>query len=145
MPRRKSGTFDNKEYQNEYHKKMKTKLISFNPNNPDDMEIWEYLQTVENVTGYIKDLIREDTKKEEQKMKWFVVDERGRDIFDEMTRAKTRDEAVALARAEWDALSAHDQKLRKDFYAALAEPDEDGHIDFETCIETVSVKNPVHV
>ena len=57
-----------------------------------------------------------------------------------MTGAKSREEAVSLAREEWDALSAHDQKLRRDFYAALAEPDEDGHIDFETCVETISVK-----
>ena len=59
MPREK-GDFDNKAYQNEYHKAMKTKLISFNPANSLDMEIWEYLQTKDNVTGYIKELIRKD-------------------------------------------------------------------------------------
>lgn len=63
MPKQKSGTFDNKVYQNEYHKGMKNKLISFNPNNPDDMELWDYLQTKENKTGYIKDLIRADMRK----------------------------------------------------------------------------------
>ena len=60
MPRKKSGLFDNKVYQNEYHKAMKTKLISFNPNNPDDMKLWDYLQKQENQTGYIKNLIRKD-------------------------------------------------------------------------------------
>ena len=60
MPRKKSGNFDNKAYQNEYHKAMKTKLISFNPNNPDDMRLWDYLQTKKNQTGYIKDLIRKE-------------------------------------------------------------------------------------
>jgi len=59
MPRKK-GDFDNKAYQNEYHKAMKTKLISFNPANSLDMEIWKYLQTKDNVTGYIKKLIRKD-------------------------------------------------------------------------------------
>ena len=44
MPRKKSGLFDNKAYQNEYHKAMKTKLISFNPNSPEDMRLWEHLQ-----------------------------------------------------------------------------------------------------
>ena len=63
MPRKKSGLFDNKEYQNEYHKAMKTKLLSFNPAKLDDMILWDYLQTKENITGYIKQLIREDMKK----------------------------------------------------------------------------------
>ena len=58
--RKGKGTFDNKKYQNEYHKGMKTKLISFNPNNPDDMKLWSHLQTKENKTGYIKELIRQD-------------------------------------------------------------------------------------
>ncbi len=59
MPKKKSG-FNNKAYQNEYHKAMKTKLISFNPANNDDMTLWEYLKTKENATAYIKDLIRND-------------------------------------------------------------------------------------
>ena len=64
MARPKSGTFDNKVYQNEYHKAMKTKLISFNPANMNDMRIWDYLQTKNNQTGYIKGLIRKDMDKE---------------------------------------------------------------------------------
>ena len=63
MARPKSGTFDNRVYQNEYHKAMKTKLLSFNPSSSEDMELWEYLQCKENVTGYIKKLIREDMQK----------------------------------------------------------------------------------
>ena len=63
MPRPKSGTYNHKQYQNEYHKAMKTKLLSFNPSNPDDMIIYEYLQTKDNATGYIKDLIRADMEK----------------------------------------------------------------------------------
>ena len=60
MPRKKSGLFDNKAYQNEYHKAMKTKLISFNPNSPEDMKLWDHLQEQKNQTGYIKGLIRKD-------------------------------------------------------------------------------------
>ena len=63
MPRKKSGLFDNKAYQNEYHKAMKTKLISFNPNSPEDMQVWEHLQKQKNQTKYIKDLIRKDMPK----------------------------------------------------------------------------------
>ena len=63
MPRKKSGLFDNKVYQNEYHKAMKTKLISFNPNNPEDMKLWDHLHKQETQTGFIKDLIRTDMQK----------------------------------------------------------------------------------
>lgn len=62
MPRKK-GDFDNKAYQNEYHKAMKTKLLSFNPSNDIDMQIWQYLQTKDNITGYIKQLILKDMEK----------------------------------------------------------------------------------
>lgn len=60
MPRQKSGSFDNRAYQNEYHKAMKSKLITFNPAKADDMDLWEYIQSKGNVTGYIKKLIRDD-------------------------------------------------------------------------------------
>jgi hypothetical protein len=60
MPRKKTGLYDDKSYQNEYHKAMKNKLISFNPANEEDMKLWDYLQTKDNKTGYIKNLIRED-------------------------------------------------------------------------------------
>ena len=62
MPRTKSGTFDNKAYQNEYHKSMKTKLLSFNPNNPEDMLVWNHLMSKGrgNAFPYIKSLILKD-------------------------------------------------------------------------------------
>lgn len=62
MARPKSGLYDNKSYQNEYHKNMKTKLISFNPNDSEDMALWDHLmnQGKGNVTPYIKQLIRRD-------------------------------------------------------------------------------------
>jgi len=60
MPRKKSGEYDHKKYQNEYHKAMETKLLSFNPKSPEDMQLWEHLQKQKNQTGYIKELIRRD-------------------------------------------------------------------------------------
>ena len=64
MSRKKNGEFDNKVYQNEYHKGMKHKLISFNPNNANDMRIWDHLMSKGRgkVSPYIKDLIRKDMK-----------------------------------------------------------------------------------
>ncbi len=69
MPRQKSGNFDNKVYQNEYHKAMKTKLLSFNPSNEDDMMLWEYLQEKENVTAYIKQLIKDDLARQDPELR----------------------------------------------------------------------------
>lgn len=66
MSRKKTGQYDHKAYQNDYHKAMKTKLISFNPSNAEDMFLWEHLQKKKNVTAYIKDLIREDIDSREQ-------------------------------------------------------------------------------
>jgi hypothetical protein len=60
MPKQKSGTYDHKAYQNEYHKAMKTKVLSFNQNSADDMVLWTHLMAQANATGYIKDLIRKD-------------------------------------------------------------------------------------
>lgn len=60
MEKAKTGTFDEKAYQREYHNSMKTKLLSFNPRNPRDMEIWEHIQGKKNVTEYIKGLIVAD-------------------------------------------------------------------------------------
>lgn len=60
--------YNHKEYQNEYHKAMKNKLISFNPNSEEDMRIWDYLMSKGrgNVTPYIKRLIQEDMAKSEK-------------------------------------------------------------------------------
>lgn len=64
MAKRKRADFDNKAYQNEYHKSMKTKLISFNPCSKEDLELWNHLMSKGRgkVTQYIKDLIRRDMK-----------------------------------------------------------------------------------
>ena len=39
------------------------KIIGFNKNKPEDMELWDWLGQKENVTEYIKNLIREDMKR----------------------------------------------------------------------------------
>ena len=38
------------------------KIIGFNKTKPEDMELWDWLGQQENVTEYIKNLIREDMK-----------------------------------------------------------------------------------
>ena len=63
MPKKKTGTFDNKKYQNEYHKNLHTYLLSFNPNNEKDMNIWRTLQNVTNRSAFIKDAVLEKIEK----------------------------------------------------------------------------------
>ena len=60
--------YNHKEYQNEYHKAMKTKLISFNPNNIEDMLIWDHLISKGRgqVTPYIKRLILDDIERQKR-------------------------------------------------------------------------------
>ena len=102
MPRKKSGDFDNKVYQNEYHKSMKNKLISFNPSSPEDMELWWFLMAKGkgNVTPYIKELIRKYMK-ESKKMKYRINPEYA-DLWGEDADAVlTADDIEMIARG-WE-------------------------------------------
>ena len=56
--------FDKGKYDAEYNRtQVKCKRIPFNKNNPDDMELLEWLEKHDNVTQYVKQLIREDMRK----------------------------------------------------------------------------------
>ena len=56
--------YNHKEYQNQYHtEKLKRRALSFSKDNPEDMKLWNYLETVPNITKYIKKLILDDMKK----------------------------------------------------------------------------------
>ena len=59
-------------YMNQYvQENVLYKRINFSVNNPDDMEIWEYLKTIEEEVGkrklstYFKKLIKNDMKKQQ--------------------------------------------------------------------------------
>lgn len=58
--------FDKYRYDQEYIKKnMKRVLITFNRNNPQDMQLVEWMEKQPgSMTGYMKRLIREDMKKD---------------------------------------------------------------------------------
>ncbi len=67
MPgKRKFNYSENAEYQKQYQKTLKRMLLSFNPKNPEDMQIWEHIQNKGSKARipYIKRLIREDMEKE---------------------------------------------------------------------------------
>lgn len=53
--------FDKSKYDQEYAKKnIIQKRIPFNRSIPDDARLLDFLSTIENFTGYVKNLIRED-------------------------------------------------------------------------------------
>ena len=53
--------FDKSKYDQEYAKKnIIQKRIPFNRSIPDDARMLDFLSTIENFTGYVKNLIRED-------------------------------------------------------------------------------------
>ena len=56
--------FDKAQYDKEYFRQNITrKFIPFNKTNPDDSELLAWLATKENVTAYVKELIRADMEK----------------------------------------------------------------------------------
>ena len=65
MPKKPSGLFNQAEYVKQYHREQVIgKKVTFNRNNPDDMELLEWLvNRPEGMVGYIKKLIREDMNK----------------------------------------------------------------------------------
>jgi hypothetical protein len=53
--------FDKGRYDQEYNREhIKRKFIPFNELNPEDVKLLAWLETVGNVTQYIKKLIQED-------------------------------------------------------------------------------------
>ena len=59
IPRRKT-TKKQREYQKKYTQKLKTYNIRFNPENELDSKLIEKLESQENKTIYIKNLIEKD-------------------------------------------------------------------------------------
>lgn len=53
--------FNKSQYDTEYNRKHVTrKFIPFNDQSADDMELLAWLETKDNVTAYVKQLIRDD-------------------------------------------------------------------------------------
>lgn len=65
MARKKTGTYDNRKYQNDYHRAMDRIMISFNPSNPDDVELLSFLRSQGNITQFIKERIRAEINRSE--------------------------------------------------------------------------------
>ena len=53
--------FNKSQYDTEYNRKhVRRKFIPFNDQSADDMELLSWLATKDNVTAYVKQLIRDD-------------------------------------------------------------------------------------
>lgn len=170
-----------------------TRFYGLKVSKSTDADIIGKLDSVENVQGYIKSLIRAGIKKEVKTMKrfyikgenldqwgsgcdeetivteedveqlavewekpidelldqlieiertWFVVDDaistRG-EIFDRALHTTDKAEAMKAALGEWNHLTRSEQENRDAFYIAFGDTDRDGHINFETASETISI------
>lgn len=62
MPRKKTGLFDQREYDKTYHREHTIyRKVSFNNSNPDDMRMVEWIDSQPEATSaYIRRLILED-------------------------------------------------------------------------------------
>lgn len=59
--------FNKSKYDQDYMRKNITrKLLAFNKLNPDDMEILAWINSQQNATAYIKQLVREDMDRQKK-------------------------------------------------------------------------------
>lgn len=75
--------------------------------------------------------------------KWYLIDDclhGARQVFETALDCDSQEEAFDLATREWEALSAHDQRARDDFYIGFADVDEDGCVDYNTMTDIISIK-----
>lgn len=75
--------------------------------------------------------------------KWYLIDDclhGARQVFETALDCDSQEEAFDLATREWEALSAHDQRARDDFYIGFADVDEDNCVDYNTMTDIISIK-----
>ena len=75
--------------------------------------------------------------------KWYLIDDclasKGQ-VFETALDCDSQEKAFDLATREWEALSAHDQRARDDFYIGFADVDDDGCADYNTMTNVISIK-----
>lgn len=97
--------------------KAHTKGLYLKLNLATDEDIIEHLNRKDNVQGYIKGLIRNDM--EGTKMRYFLVDNAistHSEVYDQELKANTAEEAIAIAKAEWERLTKSEQAKRDGFF-----------------------------
>ena len=75
--------------------------------------------------------------------KWYLIDDclhSARQVFETALDCNSQEEAFDIAVREWEALSAHDQRARDDFYIGFADVDGDGCVDYDTMTDIISIK-----
>lgn len=58
----KRTTYYNKDHQQKYYKKIKKLTVNFNMENDNDIKILEYLNSQDNKSNFVKDLISNHMK-----------------------------------------------------------------------------------
>ena len=124
-----------------------TKSFTLCCNIKTDPDIIAFLEPIENKQAYLKALVRaeiarakSEQPKEDKPMKtWYIIDYSNGDMDATNTGTADRETARKLLIRDWRGLSEHDRKLRREFYAALGEPDEDGLLDMNTVTDTIDI------
>lgn len=74
---------------------------------------------------------------------WVIIDDcttKAGSVWDERIEAHSKAEAERIARAQWDALTPHDQQRRDEYYVAYAGLDEHGCVDYDSIEKIVYIK-----
>lgn len=118
-----------------------TKQIALVLNIKTDADIIEHLQKQANKQGYIKELIRRDIEEEKKIMKkWYLIDWKDGDMWNEQMDAETKEEAEEELFAAWNRLTPREQKHRQSFFAIYTTTDEEGNVDFDAADDEIKMK-----
>lgn len=74
---------------------------------------------------------------------WFWIEDctsARSEVYDEILPVESKEEALNLASAKWEALTESDRRKRDEAFIGYAEVDEDGCVDYNTMTDIVYLK-----
>lgn len=74
-------------------------------------------------------------------MKWYIIDDKNGDLYEQEIIAQDRGEAIEIARSAWNGLTKHDKEQRVEFAVAYADTEADGCVDYDSVKYLASFKN----
>lgn len=141
----------------EEQRKMKRYVVTLTNKNGEPWEI-DYIAAPEGYTAeqYVRDcegraceewmaMLREGTVTlsiDRNIQYWWLVDDNisaGANIWTKKLFTDSKEDALRMARLEWESMSEYDRKRRDAFYIALAPEAEDGDMDFNEIEESYNV------
>ena len=95
---------------------------------------------IEQIAGIISEKVREDLPAAKH---WYYIEDctsSRSEVYDEILPAESKEEALTLASAKWEALTESDRRKRDEAYSGYAAVDEYGCVDYDTMTEIVYLK-----